>query len=154
MCINDIAGQFKAEPIQHIVSLHQRLIPALRIMRQEKDMTDKVITHSKKGGPEVDYTWNFKNSMASSGMFAMEIAMVIGSKHIILCGIPFDNSGHYFDPPVAEQNKTTKFAENHCNFGPWRKLAKRSPLIMERVRSMSGNTARLFGKPTKEWVQS
>jgi hypothetical protein len=77
----------------------------------------------------------------------------MGSKHIILCGIPADNSGHYFDPPTPEDNRTTKFSQNHSGFAEWRQM-KKSALVMSRIRSMSGNTGNLFGKPTKEWVQS
>jgi hypothetical protein len=156
MCVNDIAAQFKAEKIQHAVSLHHRLLPAVCIMRKEKGMLEKVCRHSSSRGARedsADVYWCMQNGGGTSGLFATKIAIAMGSKHIILCGLPIDSSGHYFDPPTPEDNRTTKFAENHSSFAEWRDM-KKSKLVMSRVRSMSGNTGNLFGKPTKEWVQS
>jgi len=153
MCVNDIGTQFKAEQIHHMVSLHLGFFPATKLLRREKSMLEKYVNHCSIDGAGVDVVWRMQNVGGTGGLFATKIAMAMGSKHIIICGIPMDNTGHYFDPPDAVKNHTTKFSENHCNMKPWIDM-KKSGIAMDRVRSMGGHTAGIFGKPTKEWVQT
>jgi len=153
MCINDIGAQFKVETIQHIVSLHPKLLNAVRAFRIEKSMIESVASHSNVKADGVNCVWNIANNGGTSGFFALKICLVLGCKKIILCGIPMDGGGHYFDPPDASLNSTTRF-DSKATFYPWWQEMLSSPVALERVRSMSGKTAELFGKPTKEWVQS
>ena len=44
----------------------------------------------------------------SSGMNAVYCGLDLGYDEIIVCGVPLDNSGHYFDPPW----KKTRFNRN------------------------------------------
>jgi hypothetical protein len=153
MCINDIGTQFKAEHIHHMVSLHVGFFPATKLLRREKGLLHKYVNHCTVKREGVDVVWRMQNAGGTSGLFATKIALAMGSKKIILCGIPMDNTGHYFDPPEAEKNRTTKFSAQNSTLAPWRDM-KKSKLVMDRVRSMGGHTAGIFGKPTKEWVQS
>ena len=152
MAINDIAGQFKVEPIVHAVSLHARVLPAIRLLRIEKNDARSVCTHSDKRGEGVDFVWNMANLGGTSGLFAVKIALALGCKKIILCGVPIDGTGHYFDPPDPVKNLSENFESIAC-LSPWNCVAQ-SQVAKDRVRSMSGNTARIFGKPTKEWVET
>jgi hypothetical protein len=152
MCVNDIGTQFKAEQIHHLVSLHKGFFPAVKLLRKEKSMYEKYITHCNVAAQDVDYVWRMENVGGTSGLFAVKVAMALGAKRIIICGIPMDNSGHYFDPPDAIKNHTTKFSENHCNLAPWIDL-KKSKHAMQTVRSMGGHTASIVGTPTKEWAR-
>jgi hypothetical protein len=153
MCVNDIGGQFKAEHIHHMVSLHTGFFVATKLLRQEKSVNLDYRNHFPKAATGVDVVWRMQNVGGTSGLFATKIAVAMGSKHIILCGIPMDNTGHYFDPPNADGNHTTKFSQNNCNLVPWRDC-KKSGLVMSRVRSMGGHTAHIFGKPTEEWAKA
>lgn len=152
MCINDIAGQFRCEEIQHAVSLHTPILPAVQALRREKGCLEHVVTHSNICADGVECVWDLQNVGGTSGLFALKIALIMGSRHIILCGIPMDNSGHYFDPPEVNKKVQDVFATRSTK-DPWNDMT-RSSLVMSRVRSMGGNTALLFGKPTKEWVES
>lgn len=152
MCVNDIAGQFKVEEVHHAVSLHSPILPAVRALYRQKSMLNDFTTHSDHAAPGVDCVWNMQNSGGTSGLFAVKIAMAMGSRHIVICGIPMDNSGHYFDPPDAHLNKTDNFNVSSW-LAPWEDVG-RSIVARERVRSMSGNTAQLLGKPTKEWAMA
>jgi len=153
MCVNDIGAQFKAEQIQHIVSLHHKLLNAVMAFRKEKSMLESVCSHSDIAASGVDCVWNIVNNGGTSGLFALKICLILGCKKIILCGIPMDGGGHYFDPPNASLNSTARF-DSKAMFYPWLDVHRDLGPIRERVRSMSGKTAKLFGKPTKEWVQS
>jgi hypothetical protein len=150
MCVNDIGAQFKAEPILHAVSLHKRNLPAIRLMRKEKSMLEHVITHCHKPGPEVQLVWKLDNVGGTSGMFATKIAVLLGYKKIIICGVPIDNSGHYFDPLNINDNRSTTF-NNSSQIASWREFSTLKT-VKQRVRSMSGKTKAYLGKPTKEWV--
>jgi len=152
MCVNDIAGQFTEEKIHHAVSLHKRILPAVRLLRVEKSMLEKFTTHSNLAGDEVDVVWNLHNAGGTSGLYAVKIALLLGYKKIIVCGVPMDNGGHYYDPKDSSiLNHTVRFASNKSSITPWRDLAKRE-IPQQRVRSMSGNTASILGKPTQEWA--
>lgn len=115
-------------------------------------MLESVCAHCDVTGVGVDCVWNMQSAGGTSGLFAVKIALALGSSKIIICGIPMDGSGHYFDPPDAKKNNTDDFS-NKAGFAPWHDVA-RIQIASDRVRSMSGRTAQLFGKPTKEWVQS
>jgi len=41
---------------------------------------------------------------ANSGINAIHRGLDLGYTEIIVCGVPVDNSGHYFDPPWIETN--------------------------------------------------
>ena len=151
MCVNDIAGQFRAEPIHHAVSLHKRILPAVKLLRVEKSMLEKITTHSCLHHDGVDVVWNLHNSGGTSGLFAVKIALLLGYEKIIVCGVPMDNSGHYFDPDDVNVNQAAKFGDDKATIAPWSDIAKRE-VPKQRVRSMSGRTATILGKPTKEWV--
>ena len=152
MGVNDIAGQFKIEKMHHAVSLHGRVLPAIRGLRLEKGCCETICTHSDYPGAGITFVWKMQNSGGTSGLFALKIALALGCKKIILCGIPMDGSGHYFDPPDVRKNFAEVFG-SVSNFAPWRDVAK-SQIAVDRVRSMSGKTASLFKEPTKDWVES
>jgi hypothetical protein len=151
MCVNDIGGQFKVEQIHHMVSLHTGFFVATKLLRREKGMLKGYVNHFTKASPGVDVVWRMQNVGGTSGLFATKVAIAMGAQHIILCGIPMDNTGHYFDPPDATKNHTAKFSKNRCNLAPWIDM-KKSKRVMSKVRSMGGHTAGIFGKPTAEWA--
>lgn len=152
MCVNDIATQFKAEPIHHAVSLHKGILSAVMPMRKEKAMFERVLRHSNADASNVDVNWAISNVGGTSGLFAVKIALVMGYMKIILCGIPMDCSGHYFDPVDSELNQAAQFKDKSV-LSPWRDAAQVDE-FRERVRSMSGRTAGFLGEPTQEWARS
>jgi len=152
MCINDIAGQFKAETIQHIVSCHQRLPKALSIMRKEKSMLEACLLHSSKPSPGLDFVWEkVSTNGGSSAMLAVKIAIAIGYNKIILCGVPLDTSGHYFDPPVHKDNSSSWFDGATRNV--WKEFYRDNAFARDNVMFMSGTMQEIYhGEPTREWV--
>jgi hypothetical protein len=150
MCINDMACQFVECKINHAVSLHPKLLTAVRIMRIEKCMYEKITTHSNCEGSDVDVVWNMDQTGETSGLFAVKIALAMGFKKIIICGIPQDNSGHYYDHHKPKQTGLIRF-NTRSNIRGWNDLYSIT-LAPERVRALSGLTKSIFGEPTKEWI--
>ena len=58
---------------------------------------------------------NRKPKIKSSGVNAVFCGLDLGYEKITVCGIPFDNSGHYFEPPwiktAFERHEIIKFDE-------------------------------------------
>ena len=151
MCINDIGCQFKAEPIHHAVSLHRRILPSVRYMRQEKSMPEHVVTHCHRPFEGVQVVWTLEQVGGTSGLFATQIALALGYTRIILCGIPIDGTGHYWDPENVNDNKSTKF-DDKPSLNVWSQMIEKNEFFGQRVRSMSGRTKNLLGYPTPEWL--
>jgi hypothetical protein len=77
----------------------------------------------------------------SSGLFAIKIAMELGFKKIILCGVPMTVEGKHFE---RKKNWDACLAFRR-NWGV------RVPAIKPYARSWSGWTKELLGEPTMEW---
>lgn len=85
-----------------------------------------------------------EHGMGSSGMLAVEVAVHLGCAPILLCGVPLDDSPHFFDAA----------AWAHAS-GFRRHWERRAQWLRERhVRSMSGWTRDLLGGPTAGWIDS
>lgn len=79
----------------------------------------------------------------SSGLFAVKVARLEKLAPIILAGVPLVNTESHF---VRER----PWGAASAFHGGWRKRQKE---IAPYVRSMSGWTAELLGKPTVGWLQ-
>lgn len=97
---------------------------------------------------EVAYMKTFPGFMASdSSLYAVKVLLDMDYDRIILCGVPLDNTRKFYDAPGAElpQHASSNIQK------AWKFEAKS---FNDRVRSMSGNTMRLLGKPTEKWLCS
>lgn len=163
MCVNLSAICFYFRHINHLVTLHhnkmKNFYAAAMIQRQErqdfprqrrKTLIDKkfnkILTHSISDNSKVDFVWQIGNPGGTSGLFATQIALALGYTKIILCGIPINALRRFYDSP----NKTFPY-EGISQQEPWQ-IANRK--FDNRVRSMSGKTAELLGKPDKQWLNS
>ena len=85
----------------------------------------------------VRYEW--KNG--TSGLYAVQVALHLGAKNIILAGCPIDDSPHF----NVERGLARGIPELEMHRVPWREYA---PELRARgVRSMSGWTRGLLGGP-------
>lgn len=91
--------------------------------------------------------WNRPNSGGSSGLHAVELAMEIGYEKIILCGMPLDGQQRVRSLDGIAVEGVCAYASYQDG---WNKLL---PEMHGRVRSMSGWTKGLLGKPTKGWIK-
>jgi len=96
----------------------------------------KTISHSwKKPAPGVQCTWFGDLAPDFSGCFATMLALTLGYSPVILCGIPRDDSGHFYEPldiPTASYPVTND---------SWYAIARAHA---HEVFSMSGWTRDLF----------
>jgi hypothetical protein len=97
----------------------------------------------------VDHVLEGQRNGGSSGFFATKVALDDGATHVVLAGIPIEASaGHIFRPGPWDAGQPTNPADSYQL--TWQLLAEQGHL--RRVRSLSGFTATLLGKPTKEWL--
>lgn len=88
--------------------------------------------------------WN-----GTTANLGIKIGIALGYTRIILAGIPMDSSGNWYAPLLPSND--VKQNKNHTShLWKWNEIASRP--ISRLLRSMSGNTADLLGKPTKEWL--
>lgn len=128
--------------IDHFVSLHSEY-HALRMIY----VRDRCITHGRVMGPNTDYVWDL-NRGGTGGQFALRIAMALGYHKIIICGIPLNAEGRFFDPP--DQGGDSGCKSNEISFQQFKQYL--DPKYHCRIRAMSGYTKKIFGEPDKEWV--
>ena len=133
MCVNDIIMHYPGE-INHAYSNDNRWLNKWVEARRPRYVMEQIkpALHSCNQGDGIT-VWPFPGH-GTSGLGAVYVGLGMGYDEIILCGIPMDGSGHYFDPP----SKTTNYVSG-MRF--WQNL----PKISRNVKSMSGNTKELLG---------
>ena len=80
----------------------------------------------------------------SSGLVAVQAALMMGYKKIILCGVPLTKDGGH-----THHSGEWKYADSYHKF--WR---RHKTDMLGRVKSFSGYTKDLLGEPTQEWLKS
>ena len=93
---------------------------------------------NSKGG------WN-----GTTANLGIKIGIALGYTRIVLAGIPMDDSGNWYAPLLPEDD-IKKNKDHRSHLWKWNEIASRP--ISRLLRSMSGNTAELLGKPTEDWV--
>lgn len=154
MAVN-IAGAFYKGPVDHWCSAHpnflmKNCVPLKRRFYHMPHETH-IYTHSMRYTEGIDFVWDIlRGGGGTSGMFSTLVALTLGYDKIIICGMPLDDSGHFYESPYVppfpqdlfETNKAARLWGHHVN------TIKKS----NKVRSMSGMTAHWFGKPDKRWL--
>jgi len=90
------------------------------------------------------FMWPFPGH-GTSGLNAVYVGLRLGYKQIVLCGIPLDNSGHYFDPHWVQSNFQREVPDKDRSLKWWSNAADN--IFEGRVKSMSGRTRELLGAP-------
>lgn len=152
MAVNDI-GQYWHHELTHWVTLHPSYMRGWRHFRMEHGYGngDYVFTHSfanpsSRRWPEIDHWWDIDFPGGTSGMFGCYVGLAMGYTKLILAGIPMDGTGHFFDPPWVKTPELVQCSEKTV----WMQAAE-SP-FNGKVKSVSGNTSKWLGEPTKEWI--
>jgi hypothetical protein len=116
-------------------------------------LPDTVTKHAwNQGCKEFDVQW-VRNGRGgwngTSANLALKIGLALDYTRIVLAGCPMDNSGNWYRPLIKETDIKARKDHRH-HLWKWMEMSIRP--IGRFVRSMSGNTADLFGKPTREWL--
>ena len=83
------------------------------------------------------YHWPFPGQ-GGSGIPAIMVAIALGYSPITLAGMPFDNSGHFYDPPNSHTLSRGHLWSDFISETPDSLLVKALPLFKGRVRALSG----------------
>lgn len=77
-------------------------------------------------------------------MFAVLVLSSMDYDRIILAGVPMlDKSGHFYSPPWERAGGMSV---------QWDIWEEHAPQLRHRVRSMSGNTLGILGRPDGDWL--
>lgn len=86
----------------------------------------------------------------SSAMFATLAGIAMGYEKIILAGCPLDSAGHWYFEPTGPETLGPLWMG--VDFAAWVDFSGNGD--SHRVRSMSGYTAKILGKVSKQWLNA
>jgi len=142
MVINDIVMHFPGA-IKHFYSNDSVSTPkwiAARRRLLSKPYGNPEYVHTCRKGRGYNWPWP---GHGTSAMGAVYTGLALGYEKIILCGIPLDNTGHYFDPPWVETNFIREVGfKGNGQIKYWRKA--RDEVFMGRVFAMSGRLVKVL----------
>lgn len=147
--VNDAAAAVEAH---YLATLEPRKVGIFK----EKSLNKNIITLSGKNIPNCGFDYFIEGCLtnATSTYSAVMMARLMGFKEIIICGAPMDASGGYFFRPanLATFFKMMSFGDAPAESAMMRRY--RDTLLkasqeedVSMVRSCSGFTAEVFGKP-------
>jgi hypothetical protein len=123
------------------------------MQRVARSLPDGVIKHAwNPGCYGFDVRW-IRNGRGgwngTSANLAYKIGLALDYTRIVLAGCPMDNSGNWYTKQMpADDIKKDKDHRHHL--WKWCEIACRP--VGRFVRSLSGNTADVLGKPTRQWL--
>lgn len=80
-----------------------------------------------------------------SGLRAIQVACLMGYTNITVAGMPFDDNGHYYDPPETHNLRKDRRWSHFTNETPDKIIEELVPLFKGRVRAISGRLCEYLG---------
>jgi hypothetical protein len=142
--VNDIILHYPGR-VEHAYSNNHGYLPKWTEARRDQYLTrwgNVRNTHSNKVGGK--HTWPWPGHGTSS-LNAVYTAIGLGYTDIRLCGIPLDNSPHYFEPWWMTTNFEQIVHDRDGRMKYWENA--RDNIFNGRVKSYSGRTKALLGEP-------
>ena len=136
MCINDIIMHFPGN-VKHAYSNDAQMLPKWEAARRPGYPRVGHLHSNNGAGGSVNERvkiWDWVHG--NSGVNAVLTALALGYRRVIVCGIPLDNTGHYFSPHWGVSGY-----DNEASLDEWRKHAVEWG---NSVISMSGNTREIL----------
>lgn len=150
MCIN-YSYKLMPWPIQHFVAGDSHMEDMQSIAQSLSETVLKHCWNPHSKGFHV--RWHRTGQTGWDGTtanLALKIGVSLGYLKIVLAGCPMDTSGNWYTPLLKEQD--IKCAKNHkVHLWKWTEIATRP--VSRLCRSMSGETAKLLGEPTTNWLE-
>jgi hypothetical protein len=149
MCIN-YSAELIPWPIQHFIAGDSHMADMQAVAASLKN---GCIKHCwNPNSKNFDVRWVRNSSQGWNGTTAnlgIRIGLILGYLRIVLAGVPMDNSGNWYQRNIpADDVKQGK--DHRAHLWKWTEIATRP--IARFIKSMSGNTADMFGKPTYNWL--
>ena len=139
MAINDV-GMYWPKALVHWYSNHAPHLPIWAQARTfRKGMKDNPVQHLHSCYEGVKWRWPFGGTGTSS-LNAVYVALGLGYAPIVLCGIPLDDSGNFFDPHWVRSN-----FRREAHYDVWE--FARDQVFDGKVKSMSGMSRQMLGAP-------
>jgi len=136
MAIGPDAADKYGWPIKYVATYHPEDLPEIRRRRERRGGNTDYRVVSHKPGEGIDIVGPHHKPSGSSALLGALTAIRLGYDRIVLAGCPM----------------TGKNAKGR-NYGDYRRGWETSlEELGGRVRSMSGWTAELLGRPTDEWI--
>lgn len=139
------SGRLYEGDIDAWVTLHPELFEPWRKERAAKDLNEdyRALVYPRRQRPHGTEPWP-QRWYGSSGLYGAQVALeALDCRGVILCGVPMlEEAGHV------------------TGLATWPGVEKYRPGFLEAkaegapIRSMSGWTADLFGRPDEEWLAS
>ena len=145
MCVNDVVMHYPGLVTHMYTNDHrmmQHWLQARRPLLTRKYGPVKY-THSCRVGGKYSWPWP---GHGTSGLNAVYTGLGLGYDQIVLCGMPLDNSGHYFEPPWVVSNFESEVGVREDGTMMYWHNANQK-LFGGKVKSMSGRTRELLGAP-------
>ncbi len=142
MALNDMISYYPGE-LNHAYSNDRESLPEWLANRRRRNAVwgPPKHVHCFHHGPYNAWPWP---GHGTSGLNAVYTGLALGYEEIRLCGVPLDNSGHFFDPPWLESN----FGNSVRDDGTIPFWSNAAASVFEgRVKSYSGRTKALLGEP-------
>lgn len=143
--VNDIGTRWPGA-VNWWCSLHPDKMSAWREERERRGFHPALchVGHEQAEGIDkvIDYRWPGMTGSGSSGLFAVKVALDHGADRVVLAGVPMQpERAHFFNGSV--------WSDCGSFLDGWRAAL---PFIKDKVRSMSGWTQEILGRPTPEWL--
>lgn len=157
MAVNLMAIFWPKEPPKYAVSVHGKYLVHWVNSRVYSRIQKKPITYCIKTGEQIkgiDHQGKFyKGNIVTSGMYAVCVGFHLGYDKIVIAGMPFDNTGHFYDPIFEGMYKKMNptFRYHWIYKQAWDEFQKKSE---NKIRAISGSLLDCFGEVTKEWIES
>ena len=138
------AGRDLKGRVDHWVSMHAELLDHWAAQRTAagRSPAGRLWSAQHRQGGDPSKISRIASPGGSSGLLAVFVALHLACDRVICCGVPMDQrAGHYDD--------RRQWIEARQYFPAWRRAL---PKMHDRVRSMSGATADLLGRPDREWL--
>lgn len=145
MAINDIVMHLPMR-IRHVYSNDHRMLPCWIAARRPlyvREYGSPAHVHSNRLGARYNWPWPGHGSSLLGGVYT---GLALGYDRIVICGGPLDDSPSYFSPPWVPRNFQREVGTKpNGDMMYWQRAQDRC--FKNRVRSMSGRTMELLGRP-------
>jgi hypothetical protein len=145
IAVNDIGMHFPG-PCKHLYSNNNPFLKFWVAARRDQFVSTYgpiQITHSQQVGGMVTWPWP---GAGTSALGAVYTALALGYDRIILCGIPLDDTPHYFEPDWRASSFSKQVPlKGSGKIKYWQDAKDR--VFMGKVTSRSGRTRELLGEP-------
>jgi hypothetical protein len=130
--------------LKYAVSIHSDFLLKLIDVRIQDQYKNKPITYGVQKRDGLDHYGKFYSGVIrSSGMYAAAIGLFLGYEKIIMAGMPFDDSGYFFDPPnPLGTRKSHDYSYTGHLKKSWGELRDKAD---GRIKVVSGNLVECFG---------